>query len=863
MKRNKKIKLIILSILIVFINEVKSQTPNGLWQNTNVFNGYVNAVRLFKSGNNLFAGDTYEMHFSSDKGATWTIVDDVDYHYNSFTLIDSIIYVSAESNGIYRSFDKGNQWFHINSGLNDLTVRRLVSSGIKILAGSLTQLYYSTLNDTVWLPLTNGLPNNVTVFPLLIDGNNFYAASEDSILYKSINNGLNWFPINNGLTSVKVLSLIIEGNTLYAGTTKGVYMSVNGGNNWLPINNGINNFSVYCLAIKDNKIFIGTLNNGAFISTNNGNTWYPINDGFGSLRILSFTIVDSLIYAGTSDGLYKRELSDIAYIQGTNNLIQGAANVCKNTNINYVISPIPNANSYTWTLPNGATGNSNTNSINISFGYNADNGNIKVKKTGDSVFYSLAVTVEDKPYISLSPQFNYYLPGFFCNSVYAIAVDKQGNKWLATDNGLVKFIDINNSTIFNNIQIPNYRNSIVVDLQNNIWVVTTTGIAKYDGTNFTFYNSFNSTIAGQAYIAITVDKQDNIWVTSEVGFSKFDGNTWINYSIPNNYQLIPSIKADDQSNIWLAIENNGGVYKFDGLNFQHFNTTNSGLCSNDIYSIATDNQNNIWFGGYGGISKFDGINWVNYTANNNPDIAYVKYIYIDEFNNKWILTNNNLIKFDNFIWTNYSSVYSGSSLLLDDYGICWIGIGPINNYCLISLNANIISGLVNVCQGQNGVTYSIPNIPNTTSYIWQLPSGVTGSSSTNSISVNFTNTAQSGNISVMAHNNCGNSDTVSFPIVVQNCTGINEVNKTISNLKVFPNPFSNTTTFTYTLKENQKVNLSIYDITGRMVKQLVNENQSQGEHALSFNAAGLQAGIYYYRLEAGDEVATGKLILSK
>jgi hypothetical protein len=85
----------------------------------------------------------------------------------------------------------------------------------------------------------------------------------------------------------------------------------------------------------------------------------------------------------------------------------------------------------------------------------------------------------------------------------------------------------------------------------------------------------------------------------------------------------------------------------------------------------------------------------------------------------------------------------------------------------------------------------------------------------------------------------------------------------VTSLKIFPNPFSKSTTFTYTLKEKQKVNLSIYDITGRIVKQLVSEDQTQCEHALTFDAVNLQAGVYFYRLRVGDEVATGKVILAK
>ncbi len=67
-----------------------------------------------------------------------------------------------------------------------------------------------------------------------------------------------------------------------------------------------------------------------------------------------------------------------------------------------------------------------------------------------------------------------------------------------------------------------------------------------------------------------------------------------------------------------------------------------------------------------------------------------------------------------------------------------------------------ISGLNIVCQGQNSILYSIPPIANAASYIWTYPSGITGSSASDSIFLNFSNDAFSGDISVRGHNSCGN-----------------------------------------------------------------------------------------------------------
>lgn len=87
------------------------------------------------------------------------------------------------------------------------------------------------------------------------------------------------------------------------------------------------------------------------------------------------------------------------------------------------------------------------------------------------------------------------------------------------------------------------------------------------------------------------------------------------------------------------------------------------------------------------------------------------------------------------------------------------------NY-LLPLAAGTIVGDSSVCIGQNNVTYIVPPVTYATSYIWTLPSGVNGSSTSNSITVDFGSSAVSGNITVTGSNPTGNSTTSSIAITV-------------------------------------------------------------------------------------------------
>ena len=82
----------------------------------------------------------------------------------------------------------------------------------------------------------------------------------------------------------------------------------------------------------------------------------------------------------------------------------------------------------------------------------------------------------------------------------------------------------------------------------------------------------------------------------------------------------------------------------------------------------------------------------------------------------------------------------------------------------------------------------------------------------------------------------------------------------------YPNPFNPSTTIHYQLAEPQMVQLIIYNINGRIIRQLVNSRQVAGEYSIKWdgkNASNINvaAGIYFYKIIAGDFLAVKKMLL--
>jgi hypothetical protein len=106
--------------------------------------------------------------------------------------------------------------------------------------------------------------------------------------------------------------------------------------------------------------------------------------------------------------------------------------------------------------------------------------------------------------------------------------------------------------------------------------------------------------------------------------------------------------------------------------------------------------------------------------------------------------------------------------------------------------------------------------------------------------------------------------STSYVLMTREATAVDEDHLLPAKLDLFanyPNPFNPTTTIRYQLPVTSDVQLVVYDILGRAVAGLVNENKSAGSHTVIFDGSGLASGVYIYRLGVGDVAQTRTLLL--
>jgi len=242
------------------------------------------------------------------------------------------------------------------------------------------------------------------------------------------------------------------------------------------------------------------------------------------------------------------------------------------------------------------------------------------------------------------------------------------------------------SQVWRTYNVP-LLNKVAIDKQGNKWFATQNGVLKFDNTNWVKYDTINGLASNNAY-RIMIDHLGNKWIgsinynnDSIVYVTKFDGINWTKYNVVNahceyGYSAINDITEDSIGNIWFATSS--GVSMFDGINWKYYHVKD-GLPSNFVRCIVTDKFGNKWFGTQNGLTKFNGATWVTYNtpdAISGPAGNCILSLAFDKYNNLWIGGAYTLYKFQNSRIVNANSpiLTSVNTMVFDRTGVMWVGI---------------------------------------------------------------------------------------------------------------------------------------------------------------------------------------------
>jgi len=423
------------------------------------------------------------------------------------------------------------------------------------------------------------------------------------------------------------------------------------------------------------------------------------------------------------------------------NNISGNAQICQEEQtVIYSISQIPYADYYEWTLPAGVVGSSTTNTISIDFGTNASSGNISVKginTCGAGSATSLAITVNPLPEAA----------GLISGNVEVC----EGEAAVAYTVPLIAHADAYEWTLPAGVTGSSTSNTIVVDFGSN----AVSGNISVKGINVCGAGSATS-------LAITVNPLPEAAGLISGNVQVCQGETAVTYTVPlithaDTYEWTLPAGATGSSTSNTIVVDFGSNAVSGNISVKGVNACGEGTASSLALTVNPLPEAAGLISG--NVEVCEGEAAVAYTV---PLIAHA-----DAY--EWTLpagaTGSST---SNTIVVDFATNATSGNISVKGINAC--GAGSATSLALtvnpLPEAAGLISGNAEVCEGENGVIYSVSQISNADFYQWTLPAGASGSYLSNSISLDFNSNAISGNISVKGINACGEGSASSLAITV-------------------------------------------------------------------------------------------------
>lgn len=344
----------------------------------------------------------------------------------------------------------------------------------------------------------------------------------------------------------------------------------------------------------------------------------------------------------------------------------------------------------------------------------------------------------------------------------------------------------------------------------------------------------------------------------------------------------------------LKIHPNNGLLIFGGFNWGKKGLNKSTDGGNTWYSVDIDDyilsfafdpgdSNKIFAGGTYGLYRSDnlGAKWQKISILDNNPLGY------SEFKHIAIGNDNKTI----FLASSYGYDWSYRNALLktNDYGQTWVECNlRANSVLVFPDNPNIIlcgqsthiyrstdtgNNWEIVDPGFTNVSINTFQLINENSIAVATSDGVYYSTDKGKTWSDFSDGLGNRSIQCLSLSKspiptlfAGTFGGGIYRKIIDNILSVESFNGIIDEFRLFnnyPNPFNPTTTIKFSIPKLSFVTLKVFDLLGREVATLVDEEKQIGSYIIKFDGSSLSSGIYFYRLHAGGFVETKKLIIIK
>ena len=379
-----------------------------------------------------------------------------------------------------------------------------------------------------------------------------------------------------------------------------------------------------------------------------------------------------------------------------------------------------------------------------------------------------------------------------------------------------------------NSQLPSTAVISILGGENDAWLGTDNGVAYFNGTEWDVKQMENSGLPDNYINDIAREENGTMWFATDKGLVKLYRDEWavfnyLNSGLPIN--VIRCIAIDSHGTKWIGTWG-AGLVKLEGSTWTLYNTANSQLPHNGINSISIDANDKVWVGTFnGGMAVIADNRWSIFNVQNSLLRSNnVKSIGFDRYHNTWVCTTNGIVKINGKVWTNISPSVTNFNFQAVNDVVCGKNIWFASDHGLMEFD------------GDSWKNYRVDN------------SGI------------LSNDIRS--IGMDEHNNIW-LGTAGKGLVIYNPAGVAlSIENTLTStgaINIFPNPAKGEVTFSFTAEQAGKAELELYDMLGKKVCTLLNEEVGAGKHELKYNTNILPTGVYIWRIRLRDRVGTMRL----
>lgn len=732
------------------------------------------------------------------------------------------------------------------------------------------------------------------------DVNTIYAGAASGGIFKSTDQGNSWFPIFDQAASLSIGDMALapsNNNVIYVGTGEanagggslaydgyGMYKSADAGSTWTHIGlEDVGSIGKVTVDPQDpNRVFVAAMGNlfgnsterGVYRTLDGGATWQQVlfvSDSTGAIDLVQHPTNPNLLlaamwerirrpayrqYEGVTSGIYKSTDGGSSWTKLTQDLPNGFLGriglACAQSNPSKVYTVIANSTGLEGIYRSedfGATWlevNSNFAAPGFMWWF----GKIFVDPNDENKVFTTSLDLQK----STSGGNSWITYGQMHVDQHAVVIHPLNSNLVVAGNDGGVYVSQNGGVAWN------FKNTLPITQFYMCEIDQTNpdriyGGAQDNGTNRTLTGNTNDwgKIYGGDGFNPQVDptNPNTIYATYQYGNlrrSDDNGGTFVNikpsasiYNWNTPYMLHPgnsSIvlygtnvlhRSNNKGTSWSVISPDLTKGPHAGnLSFGTITTIDVSTVDNAVLYAGTD-DGNVW------VSTNDGGTWNNVTGN-LPN-RWVTKVHADPYTASTAYVTFSGYRYDSPL----SHVYR-----TDDYGATWVDLStnlpevPINDIVVDPVNPDflyIATDLGAFVSYNNGINWGIlgtglPNVPIT--------------------DFDFDATTQT-----LLAATYGRS---MYKLDVSKTVSNEEVTGLIKGLKAYPNPAVSNVTIEWNQQQNSPVQLSLFDVNGRLLKTLIQEERTSGKQQFEFNVNDYPVGNYFLKLQTKGSVETVKLV---